>query len=149
MIRKRIFIEPFEEKSLQPAGYDLRVGEKASIDGRDFEINEDITIPPSSTALVLTLERIRLPNDIIGSMRLRSSLAREGLIGSFAWVDPGWDGRLTLAIFNASKNPVTLHYGERFVQITFISLVAEPRRPYSGSYQGSMDLVKSKRKVFH
>ncbi|AIU69874.1 deoxycytidine triphosphate deaminase [Thermococcus eurythermalis] len=147
-IRKEILIEPFSEESLQPAGYDLRVGREAYLNGKLIDVEEDgkVVIPPKTHALVLTLERIKLPDDVMGDMKLRSSLAREGLIGSFAWVDPGWDGNLTLAIYNSSDEPVELHYGERFVQIAFIRLEGPAKNPYRGSYQGSVRIALSKRK---
>ncbi len=146
-IKKEIYIEPFSEESLQPAGYDLRVGEEAMVRGEIVNIKEKekVVIPPKTYALVLTLERVKLPDDVMGDMKLRSSLAREGLIGSFAWVDPGWTGKLTLGIFNASDKEITLHYMERFVQIAFVRLEGPARRPYSGRYQGSKRLVLSKR----
>ncbi|ASJ08795.1 dCTP deaminase [Thermococcus siculi] len=147
-IRKEILIEPFNEKSLQPAGYDLRVGKEAYINGKLIDVEKEggIVIPPKTHALVLTLERVKLPDDVMGDMKLRSSLAREGLLGSFAWVDPGWDGNLTLALFNASGEPVELAYGERFVQIAFIRLEGPARNPYRGNYQGSKRIALSKRK---
>ncbi len=147
-IRKEILIDPFNEESLQPAGYDLRVGNQAYINGRIIEVNKEsgLVIPPKKYALVLTLERVRLPDDVMGDMKLRSSLAREGLLGSFAWVDPGWDGNLTLALFNASDKSVELEYGERFVQIAFIRLEAPSKSPYRGNYQGSRGIALSKRR---
>ncbi|WP_297089930.1 dCTP deaminase [Thermococcus sp.] len=147
-IRKEILIEPFSEKSLQPAGYDLRVGREAYINGELIDVKEAgrVAIPPKTYALILTLERVKLPDDVMGDMKLRSSLAREGLLGSFAWVDPGWDGNLTLGIYNASNEPVELAYGERFVQIAFIRLEGPARNPYRGNYQGSQHLALSKRR---
>ncbi|NJE01748.1 dCTP deaminase [Thermococcus sp. JdF3] len=147
-IRKEILIEPFNEKSLQPAGYDLRVGREAYMNGELIDVEEagKVVIPPKTYALILTLERIGLPDDVMGDMKLRSSLAREGLLGSFAWVDPGWDGNLTLGIYNASDEPVELSYGERFVQIAFIRLEGPAKSPYRGNYQGSQHLALSKRK---
>ncbi|WP_010479893.1 dCTP deaminase [Thermococcus zilligii] len=147
-IRKEVLIEPFSEDSLQPAGYDLRVGKEAYINGRLIDVEREgrIVIPPKTHALVLTLERVKLPEDIMGDMKIRSSLAREGILGSFAWVDPGWDGNLTLMLFNASDEPVELRYGERFVQIAFIRLEEPPRSPYRGNYQGSRGITLSKRR---
>ena len=149
-IRKEILIDPFSEESLQPAGYDLRVGDEAYMGGKILDIKEEgkLVIPPKTHALVLTLERIKLPDDVMGDMKLRSSLAREGLLGSFAWVDPGWDGKLTLALFNASDKPIVLSHGERFVQIAFVRLEAPARHPYRGKYQGSSSIALSKRKDF-
>lgn len=147
-IRKEILIEPFNEKSLQPAGYDLRVGKEAMVNGEFIDVGKEwkVVIPAKGYALILTLERIKLPDDVMGDMKLRSSLAREGLMGSFAWVDPGWDGNLTLGIFNASDEPIELAYGERFVQIAFIRLEGPAKNPYRGSYQGSQHLTLSKRR---
>jgi len=146
-IRKEILIEPFNEESLQPAGYDLRVGDEAYLNGRIIDVRKEggVIIPPKAYALLLTLERVKLPDDVMGDMKLRSSLAREGLVGSLAWVDPGWDGNLTLMVFNASEKPVGLKYGERFVQIAFIRLEGPSRNPYRGNYQGSHHLALSKR----
>ncbi len=147
-IRKEILIEPFSEESLQPAGYDLRVGDEAYVNGKLVNVKEDgkVVIPPRAYALILTLERVKLPDDVMGDMKLRSSLAREGLLGSFAWVDPGWDGKLTLGIYNASDEPVELTYGERFVQMAFVKLEGPAKNPYRGRYQGSAHIAFSKRK---
>ncbi len=147
-IRKKILIEPFNEKSLQPAGYDLRIGREAYINGELINVKDagKFRIPPKTYALILTLERVKLPDDVMGDMKLRSSLAREGLLGSFAWVDPGWDGNLTLALFNASEMPVELEYAERFAQIAFIRLEGPAREPYRGRYQGSQHIALSRRK---
>ncbi len=146
-IRKEVLIEPFDESSLQPAGYDLRVGWEAYLNGEmiDVKMAGKVIIPPKTHALILTLERIKLPDNVMGDMKLRSSLAREGLLGGFAWVDPGWDGKLTLAVFNSADKPVELFYGERFVQIAFIRLEEAPKHPYRGNYQGSDRLALSKR----
>ncbi|WP_297509325.1 dCTP deaminase [Thermococcus sp.] len=147
-IRKGILIEPFSEESLQPAGYDLRVGDEAYVEGKLVDVKGEgkVTIPPGSYALILTLERVKLPDGVMGDMKLRSSLAREGLLGSFAWVDPGWDGKLTLGIYNASHEAVDLEYGERFVQIAFVRLEGPARNPYRGNYQGSAHIAFSRRK---
>jgi len=147
-IRKEILIEPFSEESLQPSGYDLRVGREAYVNDKliDVEREGKFLVPPRTHALVLTLERVKLSDDVMGDMKIRSSLAREGLLGSFAWVDPGWDGNLTLMLFNASDEPVELGYGERFVQIAFIRLEGPAKNPYRGNYQGSRRIALSKRK---
>ncbi len=148
-IEKEILIEPFSKESLQPAGYDLRVGKEAYVEGKLIDVEEagNVIIPPKKHALILTLERVKLPDDVMGDMKIRSSLAREGILGSFAWVDPGWDGNLTLMLFNASNEPVVLEYGERFVQIAFIRLEEPAKRPYRGNYQGSRRIALSKRRV--
>ncbi|RLE52861.1 MAG: dCTP deaminase [Candidatus Methanomethylicota archaeon] len=126
-------IEPFNEKCLNPAGYDLRCA-------------EDLTIPPKTHALAYSMEYIALPTSMIGILQIRSSLAREGVIGSFGFVDPGFRGQLTLQLFNSSSTPISIKKGERIVQLVFIKLSSTPLRSYSGAYQDSRGVVLSKRK---
>jgi dCTP deaminase len=123
-----LIITPFDQASLNGAGYDLRLG-------------MDVTIPPSENLLVATLERVELGNDLAGTLHIRSSLARAGIIASLALVDPGFRGQLTIALFNAGTEPFHLSKKERFVQIVFHQLGSKTLRPYSGKYQDSQGIV--------
>ena len=118
---------------LNPAGYDLRIGKTA-------------VLKPKRYVLVATLETVELGLNVAAFMYIRSSLAREGLIGSFAVVDPGFRGQLTLNLHNVSDKEVTLNEGERIVQIVFQSLGSEAKKGYNGSYQNSKGIVSSRRK---
>jgi len=129
---RSLVIEPFEPWCLNPAGYDAR-----SI--------IDLEVKPLSYELIATLERFELPLDIVGFIYLRSSLAREGLIGSFAVIDPGFKGNLTLAVFNASKSTIQVKQGERIVQVVFHELTGRASKGYAGKYQDSVGIVPSKR----
>lgn len=126
-------IEPFEEGCLSPAGYEARLG-------------STIKLKPGEHCLAYTLEVFKLPLDLAGFIYLRSSLAREGLIGSFAVIDPGFRGQLTLPMFNAGRNVVEVEGGERVVQVVFYKLSSPASRGYAGSYQGSEGAVASRRK---
>ena len=66
---------------LNAAGYDLRC-------------SKTVTIMPKDYQLVATLETVELGLNVVAFMHIRSSLAREGLIGSFAVIDPGFRGQL-------------------------------------------------------
>lgn len=132
--RGDLVIDPFNPSCLSPAGYDAR-----SASG--------LEIPPRSHALLATLERFELPLDLVGFIYLRSSLAREGLVGSFAVVDPGFKGNLTLPVFNASDQSIPIGEGERVVQVVFHQLVSVPSRGYEGRYQGSVGVVPSRRRA--
>ena len=72
-------LEPFESSCLNPAGYDLRCSKKVILKPKHYE-------------LVATLETVELGLNITAYLHIRSSLAREGVIGSFAGVDPGFRG---------------------------------------------------------
>ena len=127
-----IKIDPFNKNCLNPAGYDLR-------------LKNTVVIEPGVRELVSTIERIELDLSVAGFLNIRSSFAREGVIGSLALVDPGFKGQLTIALFNASERRIEIKKGERFVQVTFAKLGGRAMRGYAGRYQDSKGIVKSLR----
>ncbi|MCW4016022.1 MAG: dCTP deaminase [Candidatus Bathyarchaeota archaeon] len=128
-----IKLEPSDLSAcLNPAGYDLRC-------------SETVVLKPKDYVLVATLETVELGLNIVAFMHIRSSLAREGIIGSFAVIDPGFRGQLTLHLHNVSDKEITLHEQERIVQIVFHSLASHAKKGYNGSYQDSKGVVSSKR----
>ena len=130
----KIKLEPHDLTAcLNPAGYDLRCSKK-------------VLLKPKKYELVATLETVEIGLDIVAFLHIRSSLAREGIIGSFAVVDPGFRGQLTLNLHNISEKEVILKEGERIVQIVFHRLGNTAKKGYNGSYQNSEGIVKSKRK---
>lgn len=127
-----IEITPFERKSLNPAGYDLHSA-------------LEVTIEPTKHALIACIENIRIGLDIAGTIHLRTSFAREGIIGSFGLVDPGWEGQLTLMVVNASDRPIKIRKGEPLAQLVFHKLGRAATKKYSGNYLKSVGPVESKR----
>jgi dCTP deaminase len=125
-------LEPFEPSCLNPAGYDLRCSKKVILKPKHYE-------------LVATLETVELGLSVTAYLHIRSSLAREGVIGSFAVVDPGFRGQLTLNLHNVNEKEVTLGKGERIVQIVFHNLGSTAKKGYNGSYQNSKGIVSSRR----
>ena len=117
---------------LNPSGYDLRC-------------SSNVVLKPKKYELVATLENVELGLNIVAFMHIRSSLAREGIIGSFAVVDPGFRGQLTLNLLNVSDEEIKVKHGERIVQIVFHNLGEKSKKGYSGSYQDSKGIVASKR----
>ncbi|MDG6223695.1 MAG: dCTP deaminase [Candidatus Bathyarchaeota archaeon] len=127
-------LEPSDLSScLNPAGYDLRCA-------------QDVVLKPKQYVLVATLEKVELGLNLVAFMHIRSSLAREGIIGSFAVIDPGFRGQLTLHLSNVSDKEIKFHRGERIVQIVFHHLSSTAKNGYNGSYQDSQGIVTSKRK---
>lgn len=137
-------IIPFDQQHehVNPASIDIRVGsnilrecpggfEKRSFDAQIFL--------PGEFALVETYEHIRVPNGYAVELKLKSSRAREGWNHSLAfWVDPGWDGVLTMEIHNALKyHKLILTAGVRFAQLIVHQLSGMAEKPYCGRYQGA------------
>ena len=129
---RSLILDPFDDKSLNPAGYDLRADEGA-------------VLRPAEQRLIATLERVELGQDLAGVLHIRSSLAREGILASLALVDPGFKGQLTISLFNSSRNVVQLRAGERFVQLTLVKLGRQAATKYEGRYQDSAGVVGSRR----
>jgi len=129
---RSLVLTPFDHSALNGAGYDLRLA-------------MDTTIPAGRHKLVATMERVELPEDLTGTLHVRSSLARAGIIASLALVDPGFRGQLTISLYNAGTEPFVMSKGDRFVQMVFHSLSVKTQRPYRGKYQDSQGIVETPR----
>jgi len=126
-------ITPFDPNCLNGAGYDLRLA-------------EGLEMQPNHHRLVATLERIELSEDLAGTLHIRSSLARAGIIPSLALVDPGFRGQLTILLYNASSRRFFMERNDRFLQIAIHHLSTRTLRPYRGAYQDSQGIVDSRLK---
>ena len=73
-----------------------------------------------------------LPNDLVARLEGKSSLGRLGLLihSTAGYVDPGWDGYLTLELSNVANLPITLYPGMKIGQISFFRLTTEAETPY-------------------
>ena len=123
-----LVLDPFDAGCLNGGGYDLRV-------------NSDTRISPGRSTLAATLERVELGEDVVGTLHIRSSLARAGIIASLALVDPGFHGQLTIMLYNSASADFIMTRGERFVQLVIHVLTTKTRRPYQGRYQDSKGIV--------
>jgi dCTP deaminase len=154
-----IIVEPVESFQIQPASVDLRLGrhflkiDENGMDGltmdsepRYVEMERDeIVIPPHSFLLAATQEFIRIPANVTAFVEGRSSIGRMGLfIQNAGWVDPGFEGIITLELFNANRLPLRLKSGRRICQIVFALMDKPALRPYAGKYQGQRRAVGSR-----
>lgn len=132
--------EEFMDGSVTPNGYDLRAA-ILRIDGQDLEGG---TVPPKKHFLVGTLEYLKLPDDVMGQIWVRSSYARRGVLGSFGAVDAGYHGTLTLSFFHSGSEEFQINKGDRIAQIVFHRMESVPEKTYSqrsGNYQGSRGIT--------
>ena len=154
----RIVIEPLCEKNVQPASVDVCLGSNfrifrnsthTSIDplvaqegltkSIDVPEGEVFVLHPGQFALGTTLERIAIPDDILGKLEGKSTLGRLGLMihSTAGYVDPGWDGELTLELSNVANLPIILHPGMRIGQLSFECMSSPVERPYGCEDLGS------------
>lgn len=149
-------IQPFNKENVQPASYDLRLGmsfliptEQSITMDKPIEYNRSYgdyyILKPNEFVLATTKEYIKLPNDIAGFVQGRSSIGRMGLfVQNAGFVDPGFEGELTLELYNASPSPILLDVGRRIAQLVFIKLDKPCSKPYNGKYLGQTRATGSK-----
>src|SRR4030042_5989741 len=167
----RIIIDPLIPSCIQPASVDLHLDKKllafkpqrhpAYIDVRHspdhlhelVEIDEDeaFFLNPGELVLASTLESITLPDDVVGRLEGKSSLGRIGLLvnSTAGYVDPGWQGNLTIEISNVAKLPITLYYKMKIGQISFLRLPSPVDSMYGAAeldsrYQGQTEPTASR-----
>lgn len=93
---------------------------------------EAFFLHPGELALGATLDYISLPDDIVGWLDGRSSLARLGLMVHVTAhrIDPGWSGNIVLEFYNSGKLPLALRPGMSIGAISFEPMSGPADRPY-------------------
>lgn len=107
-------------------------------------------VQPGEFVLGVTLERIKIPDDMVARVEGRSSLGRLGIIihSTAGFVDAGFEGTITLEITNINRMPVALYPGMRVCQLAFEEMSSPAEVPYhkkgSSKYQGQVYPEESK-----
>ncbi len=170
--KKEIVIDPFPDRDIQigPSSVDLRLSrefivfrreKKPFIDPFDddpthftervlLRDNEPFIIHPGEFVLASTMEYVKVPNYLVARVDGRSSLGRLGIIihATAGFIDPGFEGTITLEITNINVMPVALYPSMRICQISFEELKTPAQRPYGkkvdSKYQGQRGPTISK-----
>jgi dCTP deaminase len=99
-------------------------------------------LPPHSYALGVSLERISMPNNVMGITDGKSTYARQGTIINVTPIEPGWSGFLTICIVNPLVFPARIYANEGIVQIMFMKLEEDVASAYGdGKYQNQQAKV--------
>jgi len=172
-------IEPFIPTNVQPNSIDVRLGQyvkysnipdgyvydmrKEHLDDIDYTERDltkgDLIVPARRFCLGVTLETIKVPqvySNYTGTFSLtakiegRSGVGRTGLcVVNAGRVDTGWEGKLTLELYNSEQFPITLFYGMPIAQVVYETTTSSVRVPYGTSelhskYQGDTKPEPSK-----
>ncbi len=164
-----LILEPYDDKLIQPNSYDVRLAEQFSwhdpsdqiidpyksdsvLQGLVHVVNDSIVIHPKQFVLGATLEKMTLPDDIVGQLTGKSSLARLGVMVhvTAGFIDAGFSNppaQVTLEIYNVGNRPVRLHAGMPIGQMVF-TRTAKCELPYnkkpSAKYNGQPAAAHSK-----
>jgi dCTP deaminase len=154
----RVRIDPFDDALVQPSSVDVRVdrffrvfrnARYPYIDVKEpmedltelVEINDDapFILHPGEFVLGSTLERISLPDDLVARLEGKSSLGRLGLLihSTAGFIDPGWDGHVTLELSNVANLPITIYVGMKIGQLSFVQMTEPSESPYGSTGLGS------------
>ena len=162
MLSGELIIDPLGENAVQPASVDVRLDAEILVFRNSWRTHIDVMQPaddvvervyieegrpfllhPGQFALGSTLERVAIPNDVVARIEGKSSLARYGLLihSTAGFVDPGWDGKLTLEFSNVGILGITLRAGMKIGHISFTQLTTPADNPYGSralrsKYQG-------------
>jgi dCTP deaminase len=163
----RLLIEPFDADMVQPSSVDLRVDDTFRvfantrypyIDVRSpmEDLTETVKVKPGEAFILhpgefvlgSTLERVSLPDDLVGRIEGKSSLGRLGLLihSTAGFVDAGWTGHLTLELSNVANLPITIYPGMKIGQLCLFEMTSPAEHPYGerGKYQGQRGPTPSK-----
>jgi dCTP deaminase len=153
----RIAIAPFDPTLIQPSSIDVRVDRyfrvfkssrypyidvKREQDGLTelVEAGDDpFILHPGEFVLGSTLERVTLPDDLVARLEGKSSLGRLGLLihSTAGFIDPGWDGHVTLELSNVANLPITIYPEMKIGQLSFMELSEPAENPYGSGAIGS------------
>ena len=115
-----------------------------------IEHGEAFFLHPGELALAVTFESVTLPDNIVGWLDGRSSLARLGLMvhATAHRIDPGWAGQIVLEFYNSGKLPLALRPKMKIAALNFETMSTSALRPYNkredAKYKGQKGAVASR-----
>ena len=165
-------IEPFDPEAVNPASYDIAIGKDVilyrecnehsitglgelsgiqQIQSKTYDLSlTSVKLKPGDRALVASQEIIKTPVDVAVTIRLKSSLARQMIVAPIGlYIDPGYEGQITLCLINMGAEDYELRIGRRVGQLIFQGLSAPAEVPYGdprrkSHYQGSFGVTGNK-----
>jgi dCTP deaminase len=154
----RIGIDPYEPDLMQPSSLDVRVDTLfrvfrnsrypyIDVKTEQEELTELVEVTgdepfilhPGEFVLGSTLERVTLPDDLVARLEGKSSLGRLGLLihSTAGFIDPGFDGHVTLELSNVANLPITIYPGMKIGQLSFVQMSEPAEAPYGSGGLGS------------
>ncbi|RCG31728.1 dCTP deaminase [Sphaerisporangium album] len=154
----RVKVDPFDAEMIQPSSVDVRLDRffrvfenhryphiDPSIEQAELtrlvvpDGEEPFILHPGEFVLASTFEVIGLPDDIAGRLEGKSSLGRLGLLthSTAGFIDPGFEGHVTLELSNVATLPIKLWPGMKIGQLCMFRLSAPAEHPYGSERYGS------------
>lgn len=154
----RVRLDPYDPAMIQPSSIDVRLDRyfrifenhrystiDPSVEQADLtrevtpEDDQPFILHPGEFVLGATLEYVGLPDDLAARLEGKSSLGRLGLLthSTAGFIDPGFEGHVTLELSNVATLPILLWPGMKVGQLCFFELSSPAKHPYGSSGAGS------------
>jgi len=154
----RVNLDPWDAALVQPSSVDVRLDKYfrvfeshrySVIDPAEdqSELTRAVTteddaafvLHPGEFVLGSTYEYVRLPDDVAARLEGKSSLGRLGLLthSTAGFIDPGFEGHVTLELSNVATLPIKLWPGMKVGQLCFFRLSSPAEHPYGSAGAGS------------
>jgi dCTP deaminase len=161
---RRSVVDGFDDKHVDCNAYNLHMGDVYYRTGEhetgyeqkktSLKEREALLIPPGQFAFLLTKEIIRIPSDAMAFISMKTGIKFQGLINVSGFhVDPGYEGKLIYAVYNASPSPIQIGEGDPIFKIWFCDLSQVSADPYifkgAGNLDISTDLMKGMNKEIY
>ncbi|SKB07689.1 dCTP deaminase [Aeromicrobium choanae] len=155
---RRVALDPYEPSMIQPSSIDVRLdkffrvfdnhkyphidpAQDQSDLTREVEVTGDdaFILHPGEFVLGSTYEYVTLPDDVAARLEGKSSLGRLGLMthSTAGFIDPGFQGHITLELANVATLPIKLYPGMKIGQLCFFRLTSAAENPYGSEKYGS------------
>ena len=173
MAAQQRMIEPFEAGQVRESGghkivsygtssygYDVRCSDEFKVftnvystvvDPKNFDDKSFVDlkgpvciIPPNSFALARTVERFRIPRNVLTICLGKSTYARCGIIVNVTPLEPEWEGFVTLEFSNTTPLPAKIYANEGVAQVIFFEsdeVCETSYRDRGGKYQGQQGVT--------
>ena len=146
----RIAVDPLDPALLQRSSFDIRVDQRFRVfaghrypfidpRGPQPELTTEVVadngqpfiLHPGEFVLGSTVEWVRLAADIVARLEGKSGLGRLGLLihSTAGFVDPGFEGHLTLELSNVARLPIAIYPGMAIGQLSFCELSTAAEHP--------------------
>ena len=143
-------IDPFDQSRIENCAYELSMGDQSYVTSSDdnqtrvcVRLDEGVlvNILPGQLAHLLIHECVAIPDDAVGLLSMKSKFKMSGLVNVSGFhVDPGYEGRLVFAVFNAGSVPIVVKQQEPVFLLWYVSLDSPTEDLYRGSRHKSKDI---------
>lgn len=141
----RLFSPVFGSMEIDPKNFDSRSLVSSEIKHGDS--GSYFVIPPFHYGLGITIERFKIPTNMMGICLGKSTYARIGLIVNTTPLEAGWKGRLVVELANTAPLPIRVYANEGIGQVCFFKSEKDCHTSYAdrkGKYQNQNELVTAK-----